>query len=250
MNDKTEQKSRIALVTGAGGALGAAIARALVAEGQRVVVADYELSTLAALAAELGANALPIAFDVSDEQQVKAACQEIRTKLGSVEILVNNAGVLSNHKLLETAPEEWRKILAVNLDGAYLLCREWVPAMREQRWGRVINMCSVAMKTGGLTAGTAYTTSKGALAAFTFSLARELAPYGVTANGIAPAYVRTKMVTEQLTEEQRQKLLLGIPVGRFCEPEEVAHAVVFLSSPLSGFVTGEIVDINGGLHLD
>lgn len=250
MNDKTEHKSRIALVTGAGGALGAAIARALVAEGQRVIVADYDLSTLATLATELGASALPIAFDVSDEQQVKAACQKIREQWGSVDILVNNAGVLSNHKLNETAPEEWRKILAVNLDGAYLLCREWVPAMREQRWGRVINMCSVAMKTGGLTAGTAYTTSKGALAAFTFSLARELAPYGVTANGIAPAYVRTKMVTEQLTEEQRQKLLLGIPVGRFCEPEEVAYSVVFLSSPLSGFITGEIVDINGGLHLD
>lgn len=250
MNDKTNQKSRIALVTGAGGALGAAIARALVAEGHRVVVADYDRPGVDALAAELGAAALPIAFDVSDQTQVTAACATIRAKWGSVDILVNNAGVLSNNKLNETAPEEWRKILAVNLDGAYLLCREWVPAMREQRFGRIINMCSVAMKTGGLTAGTAYTTSKGALAAFTFSLARELAPHGVTANGIAPAYVRTKMVTEQLTEEQRQKLLLGIPVGRFCEPEEVAYTVVFLSSPLSGFITGEIVDINGGLHLD
>jgi 3-oxoacyl-[acyl-carrier protein] reductase len=250
MNDKTNHKARTALVTGAGGALGAAVARALVREGQRVVVADYELTTLNALASELGEAALPIAFDVSNEAAVKAACAEIRAKWGAIDILVNNAGILSNNKLSETTLEEWRKILAVNLDGAYLLCREWVPAMREQRFGRIINMCSVAMKTGGLTAGTAYTTSKGALAAFTFSLARELAPHGVTANGIAPAYVRTKMVTEQLTEEQRQKLLLGIPVGRFCEPEEVAHSVVFLSSALSGFITGEIIDINGGLHLD
>jgi 3-oxoacyl-[acyl-carrier protein] reductase len=106
------------------------------------------------------------------------------------------------------------------------------------------------MKTGGLTAGTAYTASKGALAAFTFSLAREFAPHGVTANGISPAYVRSRMIDVQLTEEQRQKTLLGIPVGRFCEPEEVAHAVLFLCSPLSGFITGEILDINGGLHLD
>lgn len=152
--------------------------------------------------------------------------------------------------LAETNPEEWRKIMAVNLDGPYHLSREWVPSMREHRWGRIINMCSVAMKTGGLTAGTAYTASKGALGGLTFSLARELAPHGVTVNAIAPAYVKTKMITEQLTEEQRQQTLKSIPVGRFCEPEEIAHAVVFLASPLAGFITGELLDINGGLHLD
>jgi 3-oxoacyl-[acyl-carrier protein] reductase len=250
MKENTDQKRRVALVTGAGGALGTAIARALVAEGHRVVIADYDPAALAALATELGAAAFPVAFDVSQEAQVKAACESIRKNVGSVDILVNNAGILSNNKLVATTLEEWHKIHAVNLDGAFLLCREWVPAMREQRWGRIVNMCSVAMKTGGLTAGTAYSTSKGALGAFTFSLARELAPHGITANGIAPAYVRSKMITEQLSEEQRQKTLLGIPVGRFCEPEEVAYAVTFLSSALSGFITGEIVDINGGLHLD
>jgi len=174
----------------------------------------------------------------------------VRKKWGPIDILVNNAGILSNNKIVETSVEEWRRIHSVNLDGPYMLCRECVPAMRERRWGRIINICSLAMKTGGLTAGTAYTTSKGGLGSLTFSLARELAPHGVTANGIAPAYVRSKMITEQLTEAQRQELLRGIPVGRFCEPEEVAHVVVFLSSPLAGFITGEIVDINGGLHLD
>jgi 3-oxoacyl-[acyl-carrier protein] reductase len=250
MNKHKDHKSRVALVTGAGGALGWAIAHSLVAEGHRVVVADSNRAALDALVAELGTAVLPVVFDVSQEQEVKAACDTIRSKWGSVDILVNNAGILSNNKLLATSLEEWRKILAINLDGSYMLCREWAPAMREQRWGRIVNMCSLAMKTGGLTAGTAYTTSKGALGALTFSLARELAPHGVTVNGIAPAYVRTKMVTEQLTEEQRRQLLAGIPVGRFCEPEEVAYTVVFLSSALSGFITGEIVDINGGLHLD
>jgi 3-oxoacyl-[acyl-carrier protein] reductase len=122
--------------------------------------------------------------------------------------------------------------------------------MKARRWGRIVNTCSLAAKTGGLTAGTAYSTSKGALTSLTFSLARELAPFGVTVNGISPAYVKTPMVTEQLTEAQRQALIAQIPVGRFCEPEEFAHVVRFLVSPLSGFITGEIVDLNGGLVMD
>jgi 3-oxoacyl-[acyl-carrier protein] reductase len=122
--------------------------------------------------------------------------------------------------------------------------------MVEQRWGRIVNTCSMAGKTGGVTAGTAYSTSKGGMASLTFSVARETAAYGVTVNGIAPAYVKTPMVTEQLTEAQRQELLSQIPVGRFCEPEEFAHVVRFLVSPLAGFITGEIIDINGGLHFD
>ena len=134
------------------------------------------------------------------------------------------------------------------------LSRFWaqavVPAMKARRWGRIINTSSLAAKTGGLTAGTAYSVSKGALSALTFSLARELAPFGVTANAVAPAYVRTPMVTEQLSEEQRQALMKQIPVGRFCEPEEFAHVVRFLASPLSGFITGEILDLNGGLLMD
>jgi 3-oxoacyl-[acyl-carrier protein] reductase len=238
------------MVTGAGGALGAAIARSLAAQQHRVVLADQDRGSLEALADELGAAALPLAFDVADARQVESACGAARSKWGPVEILVNNAGVLSNNKIAETTPEEWRRIQSVNLEGPFLLSRQVVPEMRRRRWGRIINMCSVAMKTGGLTAGTAYTSSKGGLAALTFSLARELAPDGVTANGIAPAYVRTRMITEQLNEEQRQNTLRGIPVGRFCEPEEVAHVVTFLSSPLAGFITGEIIDINGGLHLD
>ena len=114
----------------------------------------------------------------------------------------------------------------------------------------IVNTCSFAMKSGGLTAGTAYTTSKGALAALTFSLARETVGFGITVNAIAPAYIRTPMVEEQLTQAQRDALLKQIPVGRFCEPEEFAHCVRFFLSPLSGFITGEILDLNGGLQFD
>ncbi|MDF3009637.1 MAG: 3-oxoacyl-ACP reductase [Burkholderiales bacterium] len=184
--------------------------------------------------------------DITDPNAVKEAVRRI----GEVDVLINNAGVLSSNKAEATTPEEWRKVLAANLDGAFYLAREVIPGMKARRWGRIVNTCSLAAKTGGLTAGTAYAVSKGALTSLTFSLARELAPHGVTVNGISPAYVRTPMVTEGLTEAQRQALLAQIPVGRFCEPEEFAHVVRFLVSPLAGFITGEIVDLNGGLVMD
>ena len=122
--------------------------------------------------------------------------------------------------------------------------------MKKRGWGRIVNVASLAAKTGGLTAGTAYAASKGALTSLTFSLARESAAHGVTVNAISPAYVKTPMVTEQLNEAQQRQILAQIPVGRFCEPEEFAHAVRFLASPLSGFITGEVLDLNGGLHMD
>ncbi len=246
----TQDKQKIALVTGAAGVLGREIATGLAADGYRVILVDLAIKPLEALADEIGRGAYPVVLDVADPQKVAEACATIRQELGQVSVLVNNAGVLSNNKTAETSDDEWRHILSINLDGAFYLCREWLPAMKTDKWGRIVNMCSLAMKSGGITAGTAYTVSKGAMAAMTFSLAREAASHGVTVNGIAPAYIKTPMVTEQLTEEQRRQLLEQIPVGRFCEAEEVAHVVRFLVSPLSGFITGEIIDINGGLHMD
>jgi 3-oxoacyl-[acyl-carrier protein] reductase len=141
-------------------------------------------------------------------------------------------------------------VMAANLDGAFYWSRAALPGMKSRGWGRIINVCSLAAKTGGLTAGTAYAASKGALTSLTFSLAREAAAHGVTVNGISPAYVKTPMITEGLNDAQRRQLLAQIPVGRFCEPEEFAHAVRFLASPLAGFITGEILDVNGGLQMD
>ena len=246
----TRDDQKLALLTGAAGVLGSETARLLAADGYRVIMVDLDRKHLDALTQEIGSQAYPLALDVADPKKTAAACETIRQELGQVSVLVNNAGVLSNNKAADTDNDEWRRILAVNLDGAFYLCREWLPGMKANGWGRIINVCSLAMKSGGITAGTAYTASKGALASLTFSLARESASFGVTVNGIAPAYIRTPMVTEQLTEEQRRQLLDQIPVGRFCEPEEVAHVVRFLVSSLSGFITGEIIDINGGLHMD
>lgn len=246
----SQTTSRLALVTGAAGTMGQAFTRQLVADGHRVVAVDLRAEAMAGLAEEMPGAVIPLALDISDAEAVAAACAEIRRDHGPVQILVNNAGVLSTNKAVETTPEEWRRIMGVNIDGAFYLAQQVLPGMRELRWGRIVNICSMSMKTGGLTSGTAYSTSKGAMGVLTFSLAREAAAQGITVNGIAPGYVMTPMVSEQLTEEQRTRILAGIPVGEFCTGEEVAHLVSYLVGHNARHITGEIIDINGGIHMD
>jgi 3-oxoacyl-[acyl-carrier protein] reductase len=243
-------QGKTAVVTGAAGTMGTAAARFLVEDGAQVALVDIDALRLDTLTRSLRGKTLPVACDITDSAAVRAAFQRIESELGPVDILVNNAGILSNNKAEQTTDDEWRRVMAANLDGAFHWSRAALPGMKARGWGRIINVCSLAAKTGGLTAGTAYATSKGALTSLTFSLAREAAAHGVTVNGISPAYVKTPMITEGLNEAQRRQLLAQIPVGRFCEPEEFAHAVRFLASPLAGFITGEILDVNGGLQMD
>ncbi len=243
-------QNKVSVVTGAAGAIGSAVARSLAADGSHVILLDNSRERLETVAAGIDGGATPICIDLANPEAVEKAARDLLREFGRVDVLVNNAGVLSNHKIAETDFGEWQRVHRINVDAAFLLSRAVLPEMRSSGWGRLIFMSSYAAKSGGLTAGTAYSVSKASLIGLAFSVARETAAQGITSNAIAPAYVMSPMVSEQLSDEQRANQLAKIPVGRFCTPEEVAHTVSFLASPLAGFITGEVIDMNGGLQFD
>ncbi|MEE8590896.1 MAG: SDR family NAD(P)-dependent oxidoreductase [Spirochaetia bacterium] len=243
-------EGKTALVTGAAGVMGRAVVRALLEETATVVMVDLARKQLQEMASAFGEKAVPVVLDVTDPQAIERELERLWDSVGSIDILVNNAGILSKNKSQTTTPEEWRKVVEINLNGMFYVSRAVIPGMQGKGWGRIINISSLAAQTGGLTAGTAYAASKGGVIALTRSLAAETAPYGITANAIAPAYVKTPMVTEQLTEVERRAILEKIPVGRFCEAEEFAHVVLFLASPMAGFITGDVINLNGGLYFN
>lgn len=242
---------KVALVTGAAGAIGSAVVRNLLDSNATVIMMDNNEDGLSAMRSEFGVDhACTVVADLSDPAAIRSAARTALERYSSVDILINNAGILTNNKLDATDLDEWHKVMAINLDAPFLLTQAFVPGMVKRRWGRIVNMTSFAWKSGGKTAGTSYATSKAALVGLTFSVARETAEFGVTVNGVAPAYVMSPMVMAQLTPEVREKTLNDIPVKRFCEPNEVAHTVGFLVSPKGGFITGEIIDMNGGFQFD
>lgn len=245
----TTLSGKTAVVTGAAGTLGLAVVRALLEDGAQVALVDVDAMRLDSLIRFLRGTVVAVPCDVSESGAVRQACQQIEKILGPVDILVNNAGIDSGAKAEATTDQEWRRVLAVNLDGAFYWARTAAPAMKKRGWGRIVNVSSLAAKGSDLGSGAAYAASKGAIASFTFSLARDLAASGVTVNAVSAACVKTSAM-EQMNDAQRRQLLTQIPVGRFCEPEEFAHAVRFLVSPLAGFITGEILDVNGGMLMD
>jgi 3-oxoacyl-[acyl-carrier protein] reductase len=232
---------KVALVTGAAQGLGRAIALRLLDEGCSVAALDVNTCALANLPDMI----LPVAADVTVEAELETAFEQVVEAFGGVDILVNNAGVQNSERLPELTTEAFERVLKVNLTGAFSLSRLALPPMKARGWGRIINMGSMAGKAGGLTTGAAYTASKAGLMGLTKSLAREGAPH-VTANALAPAFIETEMTDPAI----RADLAARIPAGRLGTPEEVAAAVAFLASDLAGYITGEIMDLNGGFHMD
>jgi 3-oxoacyl-[acyl-carrier protein] reductase len=239
-----------ALVTGASQGIGRACALALAQAGARVALAARNETRLAEVAEEIATNAGSaevFAIDLASDESIKAGAKAAIERLGSIEILVNNAGITKDGLMLRMKRADWDSVLTTNLTGAFLMTQAVVSSMLKARWGRIINISSVVGETGQ--AGQAnYAASKAGLIGLTKSLARELASRGITANVVAPGYIQTAM-TEVLDEKQRESMLSHIPLGRPGTDQDVANAVRFLASDEAAYITGHVLDVNGGMYM-
>jgi 3-oxoacyl-[acyl-carrier protein] reductase len=242
-------QGRIALVTGAAQGIGRAIAQELAAAGATLALADMNEAKLAETAAELTATGAAAAFpmNVSSRESIEAGAKAILDKFGKVEILVNNAGITRDNLMLRMKRADWDSVIGINLTGAFLLTQALLGPMLKNRWGRIVNIASVVGRTGQ--AGQVnYASSKAGLIGFTRSLAREVASRGITVNAVAPGYIETPM-TAVLNEQQNAAMMATIPLGRRGTPKDVAQAVKFLASDAASYITGHVLDVNGGMFM-
>ncbi len=241
---------RIALVTGASQGIGRACALELARAGATVALAARNEGKLAEAVAEIegaGGKAAAFALDVASEESIKACAKAVLDRFGKVEILVNNAGITRDGLMLRMKRADWDDVLTTNLTGAFLLTQALLSAMLKNRWGRIVNISSVVGRTGQ--AGQVnYAASKAGLIGFTRSMAREVASRNVTVNAVAPGYIETPM-TAVLDEKQRAAMMATIPLGRPGTDLEIAQAVAFLASDAAGYITGHVLDVNGGMFM-
>ncbi|MCL6481414.1 MAG: 3-oxoacyl-[acyl-carrier-protein] reductase [Firmicutes bacterium] len=241
---------KVALITGASQGIGRATALALARAGARVAAAARNTEKLAAVVAEIssgGGEALAVPMDVADAAQVKAGFQQVLNRFGRLDILVNNAGITRDGLAVRMKPEDWETVLRTNLTGALLCIQQALAVMLRQRWGRIINVSSVVAQMGN--AGQAnYVASKAGLIGLTKAIAVEVASRNITVNAVAPGFIATAM-TEPLPEAVKADLLARIPLGRMGDDIEVAAAIVFLASEEAGYITGHVLDVNGGLYM-
>jgi len=243
-------KDKVALVTGASQGIGRATSLALAEAGAKVAIAARNTEKLASLAAEIaaaGGEALAVPMDVADPAQVKTGFQQLLAKFSKLDILVNNAAITRDTLALRMKLEDWDAVLRTNLTGAHLCIQQALGAMLKQRAGRIINITSVVAETGN--AGQAnYVASKAGLIGLTRAIAVEVASRNITVNAIAPGFISTPM-TDPLSQEIKDKMKSMIPLGRFGTDRDVAASIVFLASDEAGYITGQVLDVNGGLHM-
>ena len=243
-------QGKVALITGGARGIGRSIALRLAQDGVRIAIGDLieeeGLKTQKELE-EAKTEAMFVSLNVTDESSAKDAIAQVTDRWGSIDILVNNAGITRDKLLLRLSEQDWDAVLNVNLKGAYVCSRAVLSTMLRQRWGRIVNTSSVVGLVGN--AGqTNYAASKAGLIGFTKSLAREVAARNITVNAVAPGYINTQMV-QALSEELQQTVLKQIPVSRFGTPEDVANAVAFLCSEESSYITGHVLNVDGGLAM-
>ena len=236
-----------ALITGASGGIGGAIARALHGQGATVALSGTRAGPLQDLAAELGARAHVLPCDLSDAAAVDALPKAASEAMGGLDILVNNAGITKDNLFMRMSDDEFQSVLDINLTATFRLCRASVRGMMKARWGRIINITSVVGHSGNPGQGN-YTAAKAGVLAMSKSLALEVASRGITVNCVAPGFIETAM-TDKLTEDQKARILTSIPMARMGQGPEIAAAVVYLASPEAGYVTGTTLHVNGGGYL-
>lgn len=241
-------EGKTALVTGAGSGIGQAVAFELAAQGVRVAVTDIDPARARATVQKIGQSATPVTMDVSDSAQVARGVAEARAALGSVDYLVNVAGIFQERRAHEISDAEWARMLAVHLNGTFYCCRAVVPGMIERRSGAIVNITSLHALRGQANAAH-YSAAKAGIIGFTKSLAREVAPH-VRVNAVAPGPIDTPLWRAGMSgsplEARRAERVKVIPLGRLGEAEEVAQAILFLPSPASRYVTGQVISVNGG----
>jgi 3-oxoacyl-[acyl-carrier protein] reductase len=239
---------RVALVTGASQGIGYACAQALAREGATIVAAarnQQKLDELVAQITSAGGKASAVAIDVADEDQVKVGIKRAIAQFGKIDILVNNAGITRDQLVMRMKRADWDAVLNTNLTSAYLCIQSVIPSMLKQRWGRIINIASIFGQMGQ--AGQAnYAASKAGLIGLTMAIAREVASRSITCNAVAPGFIETSM-TAALSEEFKQNAVKMIPLGRVGTSADVANAVSFLASEESSYITGHVLNVNGGM---
>ena len=238
---------KCALVTGASGGIGAEIARALHGAGATVGLSGTRVDPLEALAAELGDRAHVLPCNLSDNDAVAALPKQAAEAMGSVDVLVNNAGITRDNLFMRMSDEEWQAVLNVNLTSTFRLCKGVIRGMMKARWGRIVNISSVVGATGN--PGQAnYAASKAGVIGMSKSLAYEVASRGITVNAVAPGFIATAM-TDSLTDDQKAAIMGQIPTGRMGTPQEIASAVLYLASNEAGYVNGTTLHVNGGMAM-
>ena len=238
---------KTALITGASGGIGSAIAKNLSQQGAHVVLHGTRAGRLEELASEIGSNVSVVTANLSDRDAVGGLVAEAAKATGAIDILVNNAGITRDNLFMRMKDEEWDDVLEVNLTSSMLLCRSAIRAMMKVRWGRIISISSIVGVTGN-PGQTNYAASKAGMIGFSKSLAAEVASRGITVNIVAPGFIETPM-TDELTDEQKQKLLANVPAGRLGSSQEVAAAVSFLASEEAAYMTGSTLHVNGGMAM-
>ena len=245
INYSEDFNNKVVIITGAGSGIGKETAQRMIDNGAKVALWDYNQNTLEKIQAKLGSNAIAVNVDVSDEQSVKKAANKVREKLGSPSILVNCAGVAGINATIEnTEPDEWRRVININLTGTFLCCREIMSDMVKNKYGRIVNIASVAGKEGNPNAAH-YSASKSGVITFTRSLGKELAETGILVNCITPAVIETEMLS-QVSDEHKAYMVSKVPMGRMGQPSEVASLICWLSSRECSYSTAAAFDLSGG----